>query len=182
MQGRAERRARLAAPETAREPRTMWTSASPSSASISVPAYRSWPSRSNDPSRWSSRPPPPTRRRRSGLGASAIAASSASSRSVASFVRRMTSRPRARRPRRPRARRGETESKSPIATCDLAGRAPARGRRRRRRRSPSRACGQLGGTAAPGSRLLRRRRRRCVLHAFLRWHYPDQVLRVGGAS
>ena len=114
-------------------------------------------------------------------GLSASAASSASSRSVASFSAGWRSM------RVPSASAratvsGEAESKSPTATVDLETERervfePAVGGDHQRTPSGTASSIARGSGGAPPDdhhhQLLR--------HAFLRWHYPDQVLRVGGA-
>ena len=168
-------RARPASPRSARSPRTTWTSASPTIASSSIACVRSAPSRSSEPSRWSSRPSAlaTTRTRRAPRR---TASSSASSRSVASFAGGVAhdagagglgSGERVGRHRVEVAdhdvdvepeRGGAVE---PAVGCD-----------------DGRACGHRDGGARPRGDDDDVR----LDHAFLRWHYPGQVLRVGGAS
>ena len=74
---------------------------------------------------------------------------------------------------------GETESKSPIARSMRSPSASARS-------MPESAAitkARSGRSAARQGRdaLRQRRRRSRAPRAYLRWHYPDQVLRVGGA-
>ena len=93
--------------------------------------------------------------------------------------------PGAARPRAPAASAAaspavETESKSPIARSMRSPSASARS-------TPAsaaitmRAVRQLGHGDSRRDALRQRRRRSRAPRAYLRWHYPDQVLRVGGA-
>ena len=140
------------------------------------PRTRRPPSRSSEPSRWSRRP----------SGArdheDAPGAERARPRRARARGRWRPSPPggarRGRRPPRPRRAPRRTPSRGRRPRRRRRGRARVRGRARRRPRSTVGASGTATAGPAPG----RRRRRQVRSRTFLRWHYPGQVLRVGGAS
>ena len=129
-------------PESAREPRTMWTRRARESRRSRCPRTARRPSSSTDPSRWSRRPPlDPTTTIRAGCERDRRVESELEIGRV--LVGRVPLDARARRPRRPRAPCGRP-SRSHRSRGRRAARVRAPGRRRRRRRS-RRALGQPAG-------------------------------------
>ncbi len=165
-------------PESSRSSRTTCTRARPIAASTWTCAYLPEPRSRSVESRWSSRPPSPARTTIR-AGRSSRAASSASSRSVASFsvgCRSICT------PEDSAAATavGDAESKSPTAVVTSRPSASAcssplvRGDHRCAERHAERGLGIGRIPACHDHHYL-------IRHVFLRWHYPDQVLRVGGA-